>query len=146
MKLRVFLAVILIIVIAGAGFGLWKLQGDYSQAQLRHGEQLKQIQELEDQAAKLQETLDSITLEEAQARQTQAEELNRQTLELKEQMDALRAEMEAMSGFLEENQDFRLEKLPLPPVFPENDSGMLTLVPGQYDTDGFFIAKLRRNV
>ena len=105
MKLRVFLAVILIIVIAGAGFGLWKLQGDYSQAQLRHGEQLKQIQELEDQAAKLQETLDSITLEEAQSRQTQAEELNRQTLELKEQMDALRAEMEAMSSFLEENQE-----------------------------------------
>ena len=53
---------------------------------------------------------------------------------------------DVVAAFLEENQDFRLEKLPLPPVFPGNDSGMLTLVPGQYDTDGFFIAKLRRNV
>ena len=53
---------------------------------------------------------------------------------------------DVVAAFLAENRDFRLEKLPLPPVFPENTSGMLTLVPGQYDTDGFFIAKLRRNV
>lgn len=53
---------------------------------------------------------------------------------------------DVVAAFLAENQDFRLEKLPLPPVFPEDTRGMLTLVPGQYDTDGFFIAKLRRNV
>ena len=47
--------------------------------------------------------------------------------------------------FLRENKEFSLEKLPLPTPFPENTSGMLTLVPGEYDTDGFFIAKLRRN-
>lgn len=46
--------------------------------------------------------------------------------------------------FLAHRSDFYLEKLQLPAVFPENDSGMLTLVPGQYDTDGFFIARLRR--
>ena len=46
--------------------------------------------------------------------------------------------------FLKENDDFYPEKLALPPVFPENTTGMLTLVPGQYDTDGFFIARLRR--
>ena len=53
---------------------------------------------------------------------------------------------DVVAAFLAENKDFRLEKLPLPAVFPENESGMLTLIPGEYDTDGFFIAKLRRNV
>lgn len=46
--------------------------------------------------------------------------------------------------FLDLENDFYLEKLVLPPVFPENTTGMLALVPGQYDTDGFFIARLRR--
>jgi 16S rRNA (cytosine967-C5)-methyltransferase len=59
----------------------------------------------------------------------------------------LRAENEAVvEAFLAENQDFTLEALPLPAAFPENTTGMLALVPGQYDTDGFFIAKLRRRV
>ena len=53
---------------------------------------------------------------------------------------------DVVAAFLKENEDFALEKLPLPKEFPKNESGMLTLVPGQYDTDGFFIAKLRRNV
>ena len=48
--------------------------------------------------------------------------------------------------FLKENTDFVTEPLPLPAVFPENTSGMLRLVPGQYDTDGFFICRLRRKV
>jgi len=47
--------------------------------------------------------------------------------------------------FLKERPDFTLEKLPLPQVFPENE-GMLRLLPGQYDTDGFFIARLRRKL
>ena len=46
--------------------------------------------------------------------------------------------------FLAENDDFYLEKLTLPAVFPANTTGMLRLVPGEYDTDGFFIARLRR--
>ena len=46
--------------------------------------------------------------------------------------------------FLKSAPDFHLEKLELPPVFPKNESGMLALVPGEYDTDGFFIARLRR--
>lgn len=57
----------------------------------------------------------------------------------------VRAENEAVvEAFLAHHPDFQLEKLPLPDVFPENTTGMLALVPGQYDTDGFFIAKLRR--
>lgn len=46
--------------------------------------------------------------------------------------------------FLSENEDFYREALSLPAVFPENRSGMLTLVPGEYETDGFFICRLRR--
>ena len=57
----------------------------------------------------------------------------------------VRAENEGvLEQFLAENPDFKLEPLPLPEVFPENESGMLLLVPGQYDTDGFFISRLRR--
>ena len=48
--------------------------------------------------------------------------------------------------FLARNADFSLEPLDLPDVFPENTTGMLTLVPGQYETDGFFICRLRRKV
>ena len=55
------------------------------------------------------------------------------------------AENEGMvEAFLQENPAFSQEKLPLPAAFPENETGMLALVPGQYDTDGFFIARLRR--
>ena len=57
----------------------------------------------------------------------------------------VRAENEGVvEAFLAENQDFTTEPLLLPAVFPRNESGMLALVPGEYDTDGFFIARLRR--
>ena len=46
--------------------------------------------------------------------------------------------------FLKDHTNFEREPLPLPAVFPENTTGMLSLVPGQYDTDGFFICRLRR--
>ena len=46
--------------------------------------------------------------------------------------------------FLKNNPQFETELLPLPAVFPQNTTGMLTLVPGEYDTDGFFICRLRR--
>ena len=59
----------------------------------------------------------------------------------------VRAENEGVvEQFLTGNREFCLEPLELPPVFPHNTDGMLTLVPGEYDTDGFFIAKLRRKV
>ena len=57
----------------------------------------------------------------------------------------VRGENEAViEAFLKHRSDFALEPLEFPPVFPRNTTGMLTLVPGEYDTDGFFIAKLRR--
>ena len=52
---------------------------------------------------------------------------------------------EIVSKFLAENPNFYTEKLPLPAIFEQNDTGMLTLIPGEYDTDGFFICRLRRN-
>ena len=48
--------------------------------------------------------------------------------------------------FLKNNPDFSLEKLSLPDIFPQNETGMLTLVPGEFDTDGFFICRLRRKL
>ena len=57
----------------------------------------------------------------------------------------LRRENEdVVNAFLERHGDFFTESLPLPDVLPKNDTGMLTLIPGQYDTDGFFICRLRR--
>ncbi len=61
------------------------------------------------------------------------------TLLRRENEDVVRA-------FLETHPDFYTEPLALPAVFPENTDGMLTLVPGEYDTDGFFICRLRRKV
>ena len=53
---------------------------------------------------------------------------------------------EVVEAFLKENDAFALEALPLPAVFPGPNSGVLTLVPGEYDTDGFFICRLRRKL
>ena len=49
-----------------------------------------------------------------------------------------------VESFLQERPDFTLEKLPLPDAFGTNETGMLALIPGQYDTDGFFICRMRR--
>ena len=52
---------------------------------------------------------------------------------------------EVVATFLAEHPQFSLEALPLPAIFPENTTGMLTLIPGEYDTDGFFICRMRRS-
>ncbi len=51
---------------------------------------------------------------------------------------------DVVSAFLQKHDDYYLEPLDLPEVFPKNETGMLTLIPGEYDTDGFFISRLRR--
>ena len=51
---------------------------------------------------------------------------------------------EVVEKFLSTNPDYTLEELPV--SYPESSGGMLTLIPGKFDTDGFFIAKLRRKV
>ena len=59
----------------------------------------------------------------------------------------VRAENEGVvEAFLARHPEFHTEHLPLPGNFPENTSGMLALVPGEYDTDGFFICRLRRTL
>ncbi len=50
-----------------------------------------------------------------------------------------------IKAFLKESSCFQPEALPLPDNFPTNTTGMEKLVPGQYDTDGFFICRLRRD-
>ena len=57
------------------------------------------------------------------------------------------AENEGMvASFLNDHPEFHLEPLPLPAPFPKNESGMQALIPGEYDTDGFFISRLRREL
>ena len=51
---------------------------------------------------------------------------------------------DVVSAFLAAHGGFTTEPLPLPDVFPKNETGMFTLIPGEYDTDGFFICRLRR--
>lgn len=53
---------------------------------------------------------------------------------------------EVVADFLKTHPDFRLTPLPLPGFLPENTTGMLTLIPGQYDTDGFFISRMERKL
>ncbi len=48
--------------------------------------------------------------------------------------------------FLRTHPEFTTEPLPLPSPLPANTTGMLALVPGEYDTDGFFICRLRRKL
>ena len=55
-----------------------------------------------------------------------------------------RENQEVVNAFLADHPKFCTEPLDLPEVFPRNDTGMLTLIPGEYDTDGFFICRLRR--
>ena len=49
-----------------------------------------------------------------------------------------------VAAFLRHRPDFFVEPMPLPSVFGGEKTGMLTLIPGEYDTDGFFICRLRR--
>ena len=55
-----------------------------------------------------------------------------------------RENQDVVEDFLKTHPEFSLEKLSLPNIFPENTTGMLTLLPGKWDTDGFFISKMRR--
>lgn len=55
-----------------------------------------------------------------------------------------RENQEVVNAFLADHPEYCAEPLDLPEVFPRNDTGMLTLIPGEYDTDGFFICRLRR--
>lgn len=48
--------------------------------------------------------------------------------------------------FLQDHPEFTTEPLPLPAPLPKNESGMLALVPGEFDTDGFFICRLRKKL
>ena len=53
---------------------------------------------------------------------------------------------DVVNAFLRTHPEFSPEPLALPEVFSKNETGMLTLIPGEYDTDGFFICRLRRKL
>ena len=55
-----------------------------------------------------------------------------------------RENADVVNKFLESRSDFSLEALPLPEQIRPDSLGMVTLIPGEYDTDGFFICRLRR--
>ena len=55
-----------------------------------------------------------------------------------------RENADVVKQFLETRQDFSLEALPLPEQIRSDSLGMVTLIPGEHDTDGFFICRLRR--
>ncbi len=55
-----------------------------------------------------------------------------------------RENREVVEAFLANRPDFFLERLSLPTGMAQDSLGMFTLLPGQYDTDGFFICRLRR--
>ncbi len=56
-----------------------------------------------------------------------------------------RENQDVVQAFLQNHPDFSLESLPLPEAIANDGSGMLTLLPGKYGTDGFFISKMRRH-
>ena len=47
-------------------------------------------------------------------------------------------------AFLEQNPDFFPIPLELPGDMGEGDTAMVTLLPGKFETDGFFICKMGR--
>jgi 16S rRNA (cytosine967-C5)-methyltransferase len=55
-----------------------------------------------------------------------------------------RENAEVVNAFLQQRQDYKLEDLTLPREICQDSRGMLTLIPGEHDTDGFFICRLRR--
>lgn len=57
-----------------------------------------------------------------------------------------RENAEVVNAFLQQRQDYKLEDLTLPREICQDSRGMLTLIPGEHDTDGFFICRLRRMV
>lgn len=52
---------------------------------------------------------------------------------------------DVVRDFLDRNKGFTLEKFQLPEPLGRADNGMFTFWPQRHGTDGFFIAKLRRN-
>ena len=55
-----------------------------------------------------------------------------------------RENQDVARAFLGKHPEFSLEPLPLPESMGGGEDGMLTLLPGKYETDGFFICKMRR--
>lgn len=55
-----------------------------------------------------------------------------------------RENQQVVRAFLEQNPDFFPIPLELPGDMGEGDTAMVTLLPGKFETDGFFICKMGR--
>ena len=56
-----------------------------------------------------------------------------------------RENIKNIEKFLKNNPSFSLEKIELKnSIVKENDTGVLDILPDEYNCDGFFIAKLRK--
>lgn len=109
MKLRIISVVLLLAFLALALLSANYLQTKLTQTQDRYQVHCAQVQELEDQAAKLQKTLEELTLEKAQANLDQAQQLRQEAEELVVQMETLRTKIEELKTYLEENQEAAAE-------------------------------------
>ena len=78
MKLRIIATVLLVVALAGGILGAGILEKEYGAAQARYDEQFSQLQTLEEKAEALRQTLDSLTMDTAQARQDQADALSQE--------------------------------------------------------------------
>ena len=105
MKLRIIATVLLVVALAGGILGASILEKEYGAAQARYDEQFSQLQTLEEKAEALRQTLDTLTMDTAQARQDQADALSQEARTLSEQLETLRDEIEQLSSYLEENRE-----------------------------------------
>lgn len=105
MKLRIIAALVLLAAIAAAVWEAGILRNEYAEALEQHEMQTRQLQELKDQAAQMQQTLENLSPDKAEANNAQADQLLKDAEELKAKMEALQTEIETMKTYLEENQD-----------------------------------------
>ena len=104
MKLRIIAAVLLLAVLAGAIWEASVLRKEYHSARELHESYADQLWAVEAQAAKLQQELDALTMDEALRQQAEADRLLQDAQELSSQMEQLRIEIEELKTYLEENQ------------------------------------------
>ena len=97
MKLRIIAVVVLLAVLAGAIWEASVLRREYHSARELHESHADQLSAVENQAAKLQQELDALTMDEALRQHAEADRLLQEAQELSSQMEQLRIEIESMT-------------------------------------------------
>lgn len=105
MKLRIIVALVLVAAIAVAVWEAGILRSEYADALEYNEMQTRQLQDLKDEAAQLQQTLENLNDDSARENKAQADQLLQDAEALRAQMETLQSEIETMKTYLEENQD-----------------------------------------